>query len=151
MSRSFRHKIWSMNGVPTNIDRNCWARASLGAGGDQPVDRRPRSAAFLLASYGSAGQARKHSTLGTQVATAVQQGAQDFRCVRVTDGSDTAASYAFFYGSGTSFPALLTATLQRVDGQSASWCPADRREARASYLAADVGGCPSLSVPRELR
>jgi phage tail sheath protein FI len=29
--------------------------------------------------------------MGTQVATSVQQGAQNFRCVRVTDGSDTAA------------------------------------------------------------
>lgn len=30
--------------------------------------------------------------MGTHVATAVQQGAQDFRCVRVTDGTDVAAS-----------------------------------------------------------
>ena len=29
--------------------------------------------------------------MGTQLATAVQQGAQNFRCVRVTDGTDTAA------------------------------------------------------------
>ncbi len=32
--------------------------------------------------------------LGTQIATAVQQGASNFRCVRVTDGTDTAASVA---------------------------------------------------------
>lgn len=36
-------------------------------------------------------QARKYD-LGTQVATSVQQGANNFRCVRVTDGTDTAAS-----------------------------------------------------------
>src|ERR1700739_2796837 len=30
--------------------------------------------------------------MGTQVATAVQQGALDFRCVRVSDGNDTYAS-----------------------------------------------------------
>src|SRR6202043_309167 len=30
--------------------------------------------------------------LGTAVAIASQQGAQNFRCVRVTDGTDTAAS-----------------------------------------------------------
>jgi hypothetical protein len=38
-------------------------------------------------------QARKFD-LGTQVATATQQGANNFRCVRVTDGTDTAASVA---------------------------------------------------------
>lgn len=38
-------------------------------------------------------QARKYD-MGTQVATAIQQGAQDFRCVRVTDGTDTAATAA---------------------------------------------------------
>jgi phage tail sheath protein FI len=32
--------------------------------------------------------------MGTQIATAVQQGAQNFRCVRVTDGTDTAAHLA---------------------------------------------------------
>ncbi len=35
--------------------------------------------------------ARKYD-MGTHVATAVQQGAANFRCVRVTDGTDTAAS-----------------------------------------------------------
>jgi hypothetical protein len=38
-------------------------------------------------------QARKYD-LGTQIATAVQQGANNFRCVRVTDGTDVAASVA---------------------------------------------------------
>ena len=33
--------------------------------------------------------------MGTHVATAILQGAQNFRCVRVTDGTDTAASGAF--------------------------------------------------------
>jgi phage tail sheath protein FI len=48
--------------------------------------------------------------LGTQVATAVQQGAQDFRCVRVSDGSDTAAQVQV---SGTTFvfTALHTGSL----------------------------------------
>ena len=36
--------------------------------------------------------ARKHD-MGTQVAAAVQQGAANFRCVRVTDGTDTAAQF----------------------------------------------------------
>jgi phage tail sheath protein FI len=46
--------------------------------------------------------------MGTQVATAVQQGAANFRCVRVTDGTDTAANYALFYASGA-YPMELVA------------------------------------------
>ena len=46
--------------------------------------------------------------MGTIVATAVQQGAADFRCVRVTDGTDTAAVCPLL-PSGGSFAAALTA------------------------------------------
>ena len=53
--------------------------------------------------------ARKYD-MGTQVATAVQQGAQDFRCVRVTDGSDTAA-FTVVPGSNASFSAIYTGSL----------------------------------------
>src|SRR5208283_2099761 len=48
--------------------------------------------------------------MGTHVATAVQQGAQNFRCVRVTDGTDTAA-YAVVPGSNASFTAIYTGSL----------------------------------------
>ena len=48
--------------------------------------------------------------MGTQVATAVQQGAQNFRCVRVTDGSDTAA-YTVVPGSNASFTAIYSGSL----------------------------------------
>ena len=48
--------------------------------------------------------------MGTQVATAVQQGAQNFRCVRVTDSTDTAA-YTAVPGSNASFTALYTGSL----------------------------------------
>lgn len=51
--------------------------------------------------------ARKYD-MGTQVATAVQQGASNFRCVRVTDGTDTAATYAIFFAAGA-YPIVLTA------------------------------------------
>lgn len=50
--------------------------------------------------------------MGTHVATAVQQGAQSFVCVRVTDGTDTAATYTL--GSPTAditFTALYTGSL----------------------------------------
>ncbi len=91
-----------LNGVPTNIvgivGTAAWGPAN------QPVI--VGSMADFARSFGSL-QARKYD-LGTQTATAIQQGAQDFRCVRVTDGTDTAATYAFFYGS-SGYPALLTA------------------------------------------
>lgn len=91
-----------LNGVPTNIvgivGSAAWGPVN------QPVIVSTMS--DFARSFGSI-QNRKYD-LGTQVATAIQQGAQDFRCVRVTDGSDTAANYAFFYGAG-GYPALLTA------------------------------------------
>lgn len=91
-----------LNGVPTNIV------GSIGTAAWGPVNQ-PVIVATMANYARSFGpiQARKFD-LGTQVATAIQQGAQDFRCVRVTDGTDTAASYAFFYGAG-GYPALLTA------------------------------------------
>ncbi len=52
--------------------------------------------------------ARKYD-MGTQVATAVQQGAANFRCVRVTDGTDTAASLTI--PNGVTFTALYTGSL----------------------------------------
>jgi phage tail sheath protein FI len=48
--------------------------------------------------------------MGTQVATAVQQGAQNFRCVRVTDGTDTAAQLTLS-GVGFTFTAINTGSL----------------------------------------
>ena len=37
------------------------------------------------------GPVARKFDMGTQIATAVQQGAQNFRCVRVSDSTDTAA------------------------------------------------------------
>jgi hypothetical protein len=51
--------------------------------------------------------ARKYD-MGTSVATAVQQGASAFRCVRVTDGTDVAASSAQGVANDT-FVAMFTA------------------------------------------
>jgi uncharacterized protein len=48
--------------------------------------------------------------MGTQVATAVQQGAQNFRGVRVSDGTDTYAS-ANVPGTGLTITALYTGSL----------------------------------------
>ena len=74
-----------LNGVPTNIV-GVIGTASWGPVG-HPV---------IVATMGDYARSfgpvidRKYD-MGTQVATAVQQGAQDFRCVRVADNTDTAA------------------------------------------------------------
>jgi hypothetical protein len=47
--------------------------------------------------------------MGTQVATAVQQGAANFRCVRVTDGTDTAASLSVL--GAVNFTAVYTGSM----------------------------------------
>jgi hypothetical protein len=76
-----------LNGVPTNVV-GVVGTASWGPVG-QPVI--VGSMADYASNFGPV-MARKYD-LGTPVATAVQQGASAFRCVRVTDGSDTAAQF----------------------------------------------------------
>jgi len=74
-----------LNGVPTDIV------GIVGTASWGPVNEP--AIASSMSDYAVAfGQvmARKYD-MGTQVATAVQQGAANFRCVRVTDGTDTAA------------------------------------------------------------
>jgi uncharacterized protein len=93
-----------LNGVPTNVV-GVVGTASWGPVG-QPV---------ILATMADYAQnfgpiiARKYDA-GTQIATAVQQGAQNFRCVRVTDGTDAAAQ-AIVPGTTVSFTALYTGSL----------------------------------------
>ena len=98
-----------LNGVPTNVV-GVVGTASWGPV-NQPVI--VGSMSDYARSFGPL-QPRRHD-MGTQVATAVQQGAQAFRCVRVTDGSDTAANYAVFYANGE-YPLLLTARYSGVLG-----------------------------------
>lgn len=75
-----------LNGVPTDIV-GVVGSASWGPVG-QPVIIGSMS--DYAVAFGPV-MARTYD-MGTQVATAVQQGAQNFRCVRATDGTDTAAS-----------------------------------------------------------
>jgi len=93
-----------LNGVPTNVV-GMVGTAAWGPVGE-PV---------IVATMSDFAQnfgpilARKYD-MGTQVAAAVQQGAANFRCVRATDGTDTAASYALGYNSSTgNYAALITA------------------------------------------
>jgi uncharacterized protein len=93
-----------LNGVPTNIV------GAVGTASWGPVNEP--TIVGSMADY-----ARKFGTIvprkydmGTQIATAVQQGAQNFRCVRVTDDTDAAAS-TVVPGSNASFTALYTGSL----------------------------------------
>src|SRR5262249_30707123 len=93
-----------LNGVPTNV-LGVVGTASWGPVG-HPV---------ICATMGDYAQnfgpivPRKYD-MGTQVATAVQQGAQDFRCVRVTDNTDTAAQ-TVLPGTTVTFTAVYTGAL----------------------------------------
>jgi uncharacterized protein len=93
-----------LNGVPTNIV------GVVGTASWGPVGA-PVIVSTMSDYSGAFGpvMARQYD-MGTQVATAVQQGAQDFRCVRVTDGTDTAAQ-ASPQGSTVVFTAIYTGSL----------------------------------------
>ncbi|HQT80545.1 MAG TPA: transposase family protein, partial [Rhodopila sp.] len=93
-----------LNGVPTNII------GVVGTASWGPVNEP--TVVGTMAEYASAFGAiipRKYD-MGTQIATAVQQGAQNFRCLRVTDGTDTAA-YTLVPGTNAGFTALYTGSL----------------------------------------
>jgi phage tail sheath protein FI len=93
-----------LNGVPTNVV-GMVGTASWGPIG-QPV---------IVATMADYAQnfgpivARKYD-MGTQVATAVQQGAANFRCVRVSDGTDTAAQF-LVPNTNAVFTAVYTGSL----------------------------------------
>jgi hypothetical protein len=93
-----------LNGVPTNVvgvvGTASWGPVSEPAIVGSMADYA-RQFGFIVP--------RKYD-MGTQVATAVQQGAQSFRCVRVTDGTD-AAAYSVIPGSNASFTARYTGSL----------------------------------------
>jgi hypothetical protein len=91
-----------LNGVPTNV---------VGVVGTAPWG--PVGTPVVIGTMADYAQyfgpvvARKYD-MGTAVGCAVQQGASAFRCVRVSDGTDVAASYQIGLSAGT-FAAELTA------------------------------------------
>jgi hypothetical protein len=93
-----------LNGVPTNVlgivGTSIWGPVGT------PVIIGSMSDYY--ANFGSV-MPRKYD-MGTQLATSVQQGAQNFRCVRVSDGTDTFAS-ANVPGTGLTITALYTGSL----------------------------------------
>jgi hypothetical protein len=100
-----------LNGVPTNVI-GMVGTASWGAVGLPVV---VGTMADYAVNFGPIVN-RKYD-LGTPVATAVQQGAQAFRCVRVSDGTDTAAQLQLL-PANTAFPAQLTALYSGSLGNS---------------------------------
>jgi len=93
-----------LNGVPTNVV-GVVGTANWGPVG-QPVI--VATMADYARNFGTI-VARKHD-MGTQMAAAVQQGASNFRCVRATDGTDTAAQF-LVPNTNFLFTALYTGSL----------------------------------------
>jgi len=93
-----------LNGVPTNTI------GVVGTATWGPVGT-PTIVGSMADYYRNFGPIvpRKYD-MGTQVATAVQQGAQDFRCVRASDGTETFAS-ANVPGTALTITALYTGSL----------------------------------------
>jgi hypothetical protein len=93
-----------LNGVPTNVV----GAVGTAAWGPKNVATIVGSMADYARNFGSI-QNRKYD-MGTAVAIAVQQGASNFRCVRVSDGTDAAAASV---GVATCFvpTAIYTGTL----------------------------------------
>ena len=100
-----------LNGLPTNV------LGVVGTANWGPVNA-PTIIGDMRAYAAQFGpiQARKYD-MGTAVAAAVLQGANNFRCARVTDGSDTAAS-ATITSSGTAI--TLTPARSRTARSSRS-------------------------------
>ena len=93
-----------LNGVPTNVV------GVVGTASWGPI-AQPVIIATMADYARSFGPviARQYD-MGTQIATAVQQGAQNFRCVRVSDGTDTAAQVVV-PGLTVAFTGLYTGSL----------------------------------------
>jgi phage tail sheath protein FI len=76
-----------LNGVPTDVI------GVVGTASWGPVGHPVIVATMSDYAYNFGPVVARKYDMGTQLATAVQQGAANFRCVRVTDGTDTAAAF----------------------------------------------------------
>jgi phage tail sheath protein FI len=91
-----------INGIPTDIV-GVVGTASYG----------PVNTPVVVGSYADFKQyfgdlVPRANDLGTQVAKMTQQGAQNFRCIRVTDGTDTAATATLTQGGSIQLTAKYT-------------------------------------------
>ena len=118
-----------LNGVPTNVV------GMVGTATWGPVGIPVIVATMAdYAQYFGPVVARKFD-MGTAVACAVQQGATSFRCLRVSDGNDVAASYEIDE-TGANYSAKLTARYTGSLGNSLT----------VTITAAPQIGCWRLSV-----
>ena len=97
-------QITFINGVPTGT------LGIVGSASFGPVNSPKVIGTYpeYQRAFGSLN-ARRYD-MGTAVAIAVQQGCNNFQCVRVTDGTDTAATMALIVGSIESFYNLVGGT-----------------------------------------
>jgi phage tail sheath protein FI len=93
-----------LNGVPTNIV------GVVGTASWGPVGNPVIIATMANYAQNFGPVVARVFDMGTHVATAVQQGAQNFRCVRVTDNTDCAAQTTI-PGTTVTFTALYTGSL----------------------------------------
>ncbi len=93
-----------LNGVPTNVI------GAVGTASWGPVNQPVIIATMADYARNFGPLVGRKFDLGTQIATSVQQGAQNFRCVRVTDGADTAAS-VLVPSTTVAFTALYSGSL----------------------------------------
>ena len=122
-----------LNGVPTDV------LGVVGTASWGPVNQAVTLA--TMADYARAFgpiMPRKYD-MATHVATAVQQGASNFRCVRVTDGTDVAATYALFYASGA-YPLQLIARYSGSLGNSIAIALSTGSQAGSWRLALSLPG-----------
>lgn len=97
-------QVLQLNGVPTNVV-GVVGTASWGPVGQPSIVSNMSDYSHTFGPIVN----RKYDA-GTQVATAVLQGAQDFRVVRVTDGTDVAATSVGVAGAIT-FSSIYTGSL----------------------------------------
>ena len=102
-----------LNGVPTNVI------GVVGSASWGPVNQPVVVGTMADYSRSFGGISARQTDMGTQVATAVQQGAQAFRCVRVTDGTDLAASNSIALGA-RDFGVIFAARYSGVVGNQVS-------------------------------
>lgn len=133
-----------LNGVPTNIT-GIIGTASWGPIGTPVI---VGSMSHYYAGFGAVF-AKRHD-MGTQVAIAAQQGAQNFLCVRAADGTETAAS-STVPGTAVSISGLYTGSLGnqisvtlQPGSQQGSWAlvvsvPGVQPEVFDNIVGADAG------------
>ncbi len=125
-----------LNGVPTNVI------GAVGSASWGPVNQPVvvGTMADYVRNFGPV-QPRKYD-MGTAVACAVQQGAQQFRCVRVTDGTDSAANLALGSANGV-YAVLLSARYSGSLGNSIMAAVGAGAQAGTWRLTLQIAGLPA--------